>query len=77
VLFATLQNRARYSKFFSAELSSHLGDASGHSRVFNSGQEPVLVNRLLHLEVVGLGHSAEQVMRAAYLLEQAHSIKHL
>jgi hypothetical protein len=74
--FTTLQNKVTDAKFVSAGLSTHLRDVSGHPRVFNSDQETVLVNRLLHLEGIGLGQTADQVRRAAYSLAEGNSLKH-
>jgi hypothetical protein len=41
VPFSTLQRKAVEEKSVSAGLNSHLRDASGHPRVFNSDQEIV------------------------------------
>jgi hypothetical protein len=64
------------AKFVSAGLSTHLKEVSGHPRVSNSDQESVLVSRLLHLERIGLGQTADQVRRATYSLAEANSLKH-
>jgi hypothetical protein len=76
VPFTTLQNKVTDAKFVSAGLSTHLRDVSGHPRVFNSNQETVLINRFLHLERIGVSQSADQVMRAAYSLQEANSLKY-
>jgi hypothetical protein len=76
VPFTTKQNKVTDAKFLSAGLCTHLKDVSGHLRVLNSDQETVLVNRLLHLERIGLGQTADQVRRVAYSLAEANSLKH-
>jgi hypothetical protein len=72
----TLQNKVPDAKFVSAGLSTHFRVASGHPRVFSSYQETVLVNRLLHLERIGMGQTTDQITRAAYSLAKATSLKH-
>jgi hypothetical protein len=59
VPFTTLQNKVTYAKFVSAGICTHLKDVSGHPRVLNSDQETVWANRLLHLERIGLGQTAD------------------
>jgi hypothetical protein len=76
VSFTTLQNKVTDAKFVSAGLCTFLKDLSGHPRVLNFDQETVLINRLLHLERIGLGQTADQVRRAAYSLAEANSLKH-
>jgi hypothetical protein len=76
VPFTTLQNKVADTKFVSAGLCTHLKDVSAHPRVLNSDQETILVNRLLHLERIGLDQTADQVRRVAYSLAEANSLKH-
>jgi hypothetical protein len=79
ILRAFLQTAKKVtgSEFVFARLSTHLRDTSGHPRVFNSDQETVLSNRILHLEMSELGQIADQVRRAAYSLAEASSLRHL
>jgi hypothetical protein len=76
VPFTTSRNKVTDAKFVSAGLCTHLKDLSGHPRVLNSDQESILVNRLLYLERIGLVQTADKVMRTAYSLVEANSLKH-
>jgi hypothetical protein len=46
VPFTMLRNIITDAKFVSAGLTTHLKDASGHLRIFNSGQENILADLL-------------------------------